>query len=163
MDTKLAQLLKEAGITEYRYFEHPALTTREEYLEYIPDESGLLKTLFLKSKKTNRLFLVTCLTSRKVDLKGLHNELHLGNHDILRFAPEELLYNCLGAVKGATSPFSLINDKDKVVTFFMDKDILNNPNKTIFIHPLVNTATVEMKVSDLKKFFEYTNIIPELF
>ena len=162
MDPRLVQALKDAGVTEYKYFEHPAIVTCEEHAKYLPKETGHVKNLFVKSKKTNKLFLISCLTSRKVDLKELQTELGLGSRDILRFASEELLHEHLGAVKGGTSPFSLINDKEKAVTFFIDKDIMNDPNMEIYIHPLVNTATVEIKSSELKKFLDFIGVTPEL-
>lgn len=163
MDPKLEQTLKDAGATEYNYFEHPAIVTVEEHAKYLPDETGAVKNLFLRSKKTGKLYLVSCLTSRTVDLKELQHQLGLGNKDILRFAPEELLEKHLGVVQGAATPFAMMNDAEKVVTFIIDKDIMADPELPIHIHPLKNSATVTIKVAELKKFLDHINVTPVLF
>lgn len=160
MDPKLEQTLKDAGATDYNYFEHPAIVTVEEHAKYLPSEGGAVKNLFLRSKKTGKLYLVSVLTSRTVDLKELQHQLGLGNKDILRFAPEELLQKHLGVIQGAATPFAMMNDEEKVVTFILDKDIMANPDLQIHIHPLKNSATVTIKVSELKKFLDFIGVTP---
>ena len=163
MDPRLVQTLKDAGVTEYKYFEHPVIHTAEEHAKYLPKEGGPVKNLFLRSKKTGKLYLVSCLASREVVLKELQHQLGLGNKDILRFAPEEYLEKYLGVVRGATAPFAMMNDTERAVTLVMDKDIMSDPDLEVHIHPLRNDATVTIKVSELNKFLNYINVTPLVF
>ena len=70
----------------------------------------------------------------------------------LSFAKAEYLESILGIEPGSVSPFALINDVDKKVLFFLDKNFLNY--EKLNFHPLVNTATINIATSDMIKFIE---------
>ncbi len=71
---------------------HPAIITVAEHAQYLPpDSKGRVKNLFLRSKRTEKLFLVSALVSTNIDLKALQKFFNLGPKDILRFATEDLL------------------------------------------------------------------------
>ena len=160
MDPRLAKTLEDSGVTEYKYFEHPAVETMEEHAKYLPSEEGAIKNLFLKTKKTDKFFLVSCLSSRTVNLKDLQHQLGLENKELLRFAPEEYLEKYLGVVRGSATPFALINDKEKAVRFVLDKDVMSRPELMVHVHPLKNTATVTLRVSELMKFLDFIYVTP---
>ena len=44
--------------------------------------------------------------------------------DIFSFASDVELYNYLKLISGAVTPLGLLNDKDKVVKFYIDENFL---------------------------------------
>lgn len=54
----------------------------------------------------------------------------------------------MNLIPGAVTPLGLLNDKEKKVQFFIDKDFMNNEH-LVGVHPNDNTATVWLKVEDL--------------
>ena len=53
---------------------------------------------------------------------------------------------------GSVSPYSLINNTDKDVNFFLDKEILDF--ELCNFHPLINTKTIQMKTDDCVNFLK---------
>ena len=101
------------------------------------------------------MWLVTCHEDRDLELKSLGTLLAAGR---LSFASQERLMQFLGITPGAVSPFSLINDRSKVVKFAIDRTLLDCP--VIHLHPLVNTITTSVSPKGLERFLEYTGHIP---
>ena len=54
----------------------------------------------------------------------------------LKMASEEMLYEKLGLQPGVVSPFGLLNNKDKDVEVFVDKDIAEEERMSF--HPNTN-------------------------
>ncbi len=128
---------------------HPPLHTVEESKALRGDLPGAhIKNLFLKDKK-GRLFLLTCLENRTVDMKSLHKTLDSAR---LSFGKPDLLWETLGVRPGAVTPFSLINDREneKKVTFALDASL--KESDVIHAHPLHNEATTAISSDDLMKF-----------
>jgi len=130
---------------------HPPLHTVEESKALRGDLPGAhIKNLFLKDKK-GRLFLLTCLENRTVDMKTLHKTLGAAR---LSFGKPELLWETLGVRPGAVTPFTLINDRDeeKKVTFALDSALAENG--PINAHPLHNEATTAISHEGLMRFID---------
>lgn len=130
---------------------HPPLHTVEESKALRGDLSGAhIKNLFLKDKK-GRLFLLTCLENRTVNMKTLDKTLGSAR---LSFGKPDLLWETLGVRPGAVTPFSLINDRgaDKKVTFAIDRSL--QESDLIHAHPLHNEATTAISSDGLAKFIE---------
>jgi len=128
---------------------HPPLHTVEESKALRGDLPGAhIKNLFLKDKK-GRLFLVTCLENRTVNMKTLDKAIGSAR---LSFGKPDLLWETLGVRPGAVTPFSLINDRgsDKKVTFAMDAAL--QESDLIHAHPLHNEATTAISSEGLAKF-----------
>ncbi len=127
--------------------DHPPLFTVEESRELrgaLP--GGHCKSLFLKAKNGS-LWLVVALEDSSVDLKALAKMLGVGT---LSFGKPELLWEMLGVVPGAVTPFGLINDRQHQVNVVLDArmmalDLLN-------YHPLRNDRTTAIATSDLLRF-----------
>ena len=66
----------------------------------------------------------------------------------LTFASSEDLERILGLYPGAVSPLGLLNDKEKQVKFYLDDDF--HDEDIIGMHPNDNTASLWLKVKDLK-------------
>lgn len=73
------------------------------------------------------------------------NEIHLS------FARREELKKILGLEPGSVSPLGIINDKKNLVTLMIEKEL---KNKTLLVHPNVNTKTMSIRFEDLIKFIE---------
>jgi prolyl-tRNA synthetase len=150
---KLHALLAELNIDAKTSSHAPAFTV-EEQAEHVGSIPGTLtKNLFLKDKK-HGMFLLTTLATRDVNMKDFANLMNLSGANV-RFGDEELLKEKLGVIRGAVSPFALINDSNGEIKFCIDKsltevDIVN-------IHPLRNDRTTSISPAALDKFLEHIN------
>ena len=153
-------LLKKLDNSSYSYklFKHGALYTVEDSKNKRGEINGLhSKNLFLKNKK-NKFFLFSCHESRKVDIKVLAKSLSIGN---ISFAKEDHLLKYLGVMPGSVTPFGLLNDKNREIKFYLDKDFILEKN--INFHPLINTATINIKSQGFINFLIENNIKVNIF
>ena len=126
---------------------HDALYTVDDSIQKRGSIPGThTKNLFLKNKKNN-FFLITCEENDEINLKKISKSLNLGN---VSFAKEEYLLKYLGVKPGSVSPFALLNDKNNIVNFFMEKKIYDS--QLINFHPLLNDATITIEKT---KFIEF--------
>jgi Ala-tRNA(Pro) deacylase len=58
----------------------------------------------------------------------------------------------IGTTPGSVSLFGLVNDPDKQVKLFLDKELMNT--EKISFHPNDNTASVVISNADFKRFLE---------
>ncbi len=141
----------------YDRYDHKAVFTVEEAQEHVPPLPGLkLKNLFLCDRKGNHHFLVVTDAFKRVDLKALATILDVKN---LRFGSPERLEKMLGVIPGAVTPLAVLNDLAHRVTLVMDLAIPENG--VMQCHPLVNTATVLIKTTDMISFFHSTGHQPK--
>ena len=137
---------------EYIEHHHPAVYTCEQAdLFYKDVEGGKSKNLFLRNAKGDKHSLVVTESHKTLDLKKLA-EL-LGEKKI-SFASPERLKKYLGLDPGSVSPFGLINDSKKEVVVVIDSSLLEH--KKLHYHPNINTSTLEITTSDLKRFLDFT-------
>ena len=108
-----------------------------------PNYNG--KNIFVRDDKKENYYLVTVLGNKKIDLKKFRIENGLRH---LSFASDVELYNYLKLISGAVTPLGLLNDKDKVVKFYIDENFFKDPF-IIGVHPNDNSATVWLNVNDL--------------
>ena len=66
----------------------------------------------------------------------------------LSFASEEDLLKLLGLAAGSVTPLGVLNDEERKVTVFLDRDFFEESG-LIGVHPNDNTATVWLKAEDL--------------
>lgn len=150
-NTHLIELLQNLGIVTTR-IDHAPVYTSEQASSLIPAEVGSpAKNLFLRDKKGNRHFLVMLDESSQLDLGQLAQ--HIGSTR-LSFGSPERLHEYLGIEPGAVSPLALINDPAHQVELWVEEKLWQA--ESIQCHPLVNTATLVLKMTDLAKFLEYT-------
>jgi Ala-tRNA(Pro) deacylase len=138
--------LAELGI-EARTALHPPVFTVEEaqaHTRHLP--GGHCKNLFLKDKK-DRLWLVTCLDERKVDLNALSKRLGAARFS---FGRAELLREVLGVEPGSVTPLAIVNDEAGRVTHVIDAGLL--AHEVVNCHPLRNDATTAIGTADLLRF-----------
>ncbi|UCH74952.1 MAG: prolyl-tRNA synthetase associated domain-containing protein [Rhodospirillales bacterium] len=148
-DVALLARLDELGIACETHA-HPPLFTVEQSRALRGDLPGAhIKNLFLRDKK-RRMWLVTVLESRDVDLKSLRRR--LGAQGNLSFGNAELLMAHLGVIPGAVTPFAVINDREGQVTMVLDRALL--AQSPINAHPLRNDRTSALTADDLMRFLE---------
>lgn len=142
---------------DVKTYQHDAASTVEEQAVHVGHLQGsLTKNLFLRDKKFG-LFLVTTKADRDVNMKTVGSLLKLAGSN-LRFGDEELLLEKLGITRGAVSPFALLNDKAKEVTFCIDKALLDE--EIINIHPLRNDRTTSITPANLMEFLKHIDHAP---
>ena len=137
----LLQMLTDKGI-RFEITEHvPVFTIDEMLAANLPHPEIVAKNLFVRDDKKRNYYLITVKEDRQVNLKAFQEQ--FGTRK-LSFASENDLMAILGVIKGAVTPFGLLNDAEKKVHFFIDKEF-----DQMGIHPLENTATVWIAAKDL--------------
>ena len=148
---KVLEVLKEMNI-DYEIITHPAAYTTEEADEYVKDREGVFsKTLLLSDKKNKNFYLVIIDDRKRLDIKKLSTL--VGQR--LHFAKEEDLMKKMSLKPGSVSLFGLINNKEKDIKIFIDKEAVEENN--INFHPNVNTATIFISTNDMFKFLNNLN------
>ena len=138
---------------QYEFHEHVAVFTSEQARRLIPPLAGAsAKNLFLRDRKGRRHFLLSLPDDKILDLKSLAVDLKLSG---LSLASPERLQKYLGITPGAVSILSLVNDSEINVEVLVDQDLWQSDK--LQCHPLVNTATLVISLSDIKKFINATN------
>ncbi|MES1256613.1 MAG: prolyl-tRNA synthetase associated domain-containing protein [Acidobacteriota bacterium] len=132
----------------YTRHEHPPIATAEAGAEYWAGiEAAHCKNLFMRNQKGTRHYLVILPYQKRADLRAVAEQIGDGK---LSFASPERLLAHLGVTPGSVSPFGLLNDRDRAVRVFVDRDLA--VAKLISFHPNVNTATVVLAYADFVRF-----------
>lgn len=142
---EIYEFLKNKKIT-YELIEHKAVFNMDELSNLnLPYPEYDAKNLFVRDDKKRNYYLITVKSYKKVDLKLFSKQ---NNTKRLSFASSEDLMSILNLSPGSVTPLGLLNDKDLKVSFYLDKEFLEN-KKIIGVHPNENTATVYLNVEDL--------------
>lgn len=153
---ELLTRLQTLGIV-HRTVEHaPVYTVAESRGLRLDFPGGHSKNLFLRNKK-GRMWLVTCLEDRQIDLKELAGRLDAGRFS---FGSAERLMRHLGVIPGAVTPFAVINDHAGVVHMVLDAGLLEHD--PINFHPLDNAMTTAISAQALLRFLEYADHPPQI-
>jgi len=153
MDKKVYEILKKLEI-DYKLYEHEELFTCDQSQNVFPDLSiWHTKNLFLTNDKKSKYWLIVLSATKKADLKSLANFLW---EKRFSFAREDDLQKYLGIKPWSVSIFWLINNLEKNVDLVIDEYLLEW--EKIFAHPNINTKTLELKISDIKKYLEYLKV-----
>ena len=133
----------------------PPLFTVEDSRALRGDLPGLhVKNMFLKEKKGG-LWLVTCREDRRVRIRDLEREIGAKNTS---FGKPELLWEALGVLPGAVTPFAALNDRQGRVRLVLDRAVLET--EIVNAHPLHNEATIAVSPEGLVRFLEDTGHAP---
>ena len=142
--------LSSLGLAHTTYKHELAFTVEEQTVACKDIPGTQTKNLFIRDKK-HGLFLITTLATREVNLKTVGSLLKLTGAN-LRFGDEELLQDKLKVIRGAVSPFALLNDAANEVVFCIDKALLERD--LINMHPLRNDRTTSVTPNVLTAFLE---------
>lgn len=137
----------------FQIVEHPAVYTTEEADKYIEGKVGVrTKSLFLTNKKKTAFYLVFMDDKKRLDMKRFAEV--VGEKHI-KFASEASLLEKLGLTPGSVSIFGLLNNKEKDVRVYFEKDIVGDVPLTF--HPNDNTKTIFVATQDLFNFLKAEN------
>lgn len=155
-DTVLA-LLNEKGF-ESQTIEHEAAFTVDQAQSLRGQlAGGHTKNLFLKDKK-GQYFMVSALEDADINLKTIHTL--IGGRGRVSFGQADKMEAYLGVVPGSVTLLAALNDDTKQVRIIMDKALADEA--LINVHPLINTATTQMKTRDLLALLAEYNHMPEI-
>ena len=139
------EFIKNRGIW-YEITEHKAVYSMEDLRNVdIPHPEADAKNLFVRDNKKRNYYLITVAGEKKVDLKAFKERF---NTKTLSFASSDDLYDKLKLLHGSVSPLGLLNDNEKKIIYYLDKEFLEKDH-LIGVHPNSNTATLWLKATDL--------------
>ncbi|MFR7990718.1 MAG: prolyl-tRNA synthetase associated domain-containing protein [Anaerovoracaceae bacterium] len=146
---KVKEKLEELGI-ESEVIEHePALTTEQadSFIESI--EGVRTKTMFLTNKKKTAYYLLIMDDQKRLDMKRFAE---LSGGKGIKMASSESLYEKMMLPPGVVSPFGLLNNDEKDIQVYFDREIVSE--KRMSFHPNTNEKTIFLDTVDLFKFLE---------
>lgn len=146
---KVKEYLNAIGI-QFKIVEHEPAYTTEEADKYIEGHDGVrTKTMFICNKKKTNYYMIIMDDSKRLDMNKFKE---IVSEKQIKMASEEALKEKLGIEPGMVSPFGLLNNDEKDVKIYMDKQIITEEIMTF--HPNDNTKTLFITTKDLFKYFE---------
>lgn len=147
MFNKVMYKLNELGIKVQIVEHEPALTTEQadKFIEGI--EGVRTKTMFLTNRKKKNFYLVIMDDAKRLDMdkfKGITEEKQI------KIASAESLAEKMKLVPGVVSPCGLLNNDDKDIKVYIDKEITTQDRMSF--HPNTNEKTIFINTTDLIKY-----------
>ena len=147
---QVANKLQELGIP-FDVVEHPPAFTTEQADSYIEGIEGLrTKTMFLTNKKKTKYYLLIMDDRKSLDM-DLFKDLVSANR--IRMASADSLFEKMQLPPGTVSPFGLLNNPERDIQVYFDKDIVSEDTMTF--HPNTNEKTIFLATQDLFKFLTH--------
>jgi Ala-tRNA(Pro) deacylase len=138
-------------------YEHPPLRTVEDaHVYWDPLPGTQVKNLFLRDAG-KQLWLVVVPGDPRMDTKALAA---LIGSKRLSFGTAELLREVLGVEPGAVTPLAVMNDTARRVRTVLHARLMKA--ELLLVHPLVNTATVQVPPAELVRFMTAQHVVPAL-
>ena len=130
----------------FQVTEHKAVYHMDELSRVdIPYPQANAKNLFVRDDKKRNFYLITVKGDKRVDLKKFRKA---NQTRPLSFGSESELMEILGLTAGSVTPFGVLNDEEKRVKLFLDRDFFESPG-LIGVHPNDNRATDWLRTEDL--------------
>ena len=146
---QVSNKLQELGIT-FDVVEHPPAFTTEQADSYIEDMEGVrTKTMFLTNKKKTQYYLLIMDDKKRLDMDNFKVQV---GADRIRMASLDSLAEKMSLPAGTVSPFGLLNNEEKDVQVYFDKEIIGEERMTF--HPNTNEKTIFVSTRDLFKFLQ---------
>jgi len=155
-DEELMRTLSELAIETVTLSHQPLMTVEDANTQRHLLHGAHSKNLFLKDK-FNKFWMITALDDTSIDLKSAAKQ--LGANKFTFAKPAEML-EILGITPGSVSPFALLNDVSNLVTFVLEKQMLEYSHQNF--HPLRNDRTVTIATNDFLTFLRRINHEPIL-
>lgn len=146
---KVAEKLAELDIP-YQLVEHePALTTEQadSFIEGI--EGVRTKTMFLTNKKKTQFYLLIMDDQKMLDMDHFKD---LVGANRIRMASSDSLFEKMMLPPGVVSPFGLLNNPEKDILVYFDKEIVDEERMSF--HPNTNEKTLFLKTTDIFRFLD---------
>ena len=146
---QVANKLQELGIT-FDVVEHPPAFTTEQADSYIEGLEGVrTKTMFLTNKKKTQYYLLIMDDKKRLDMDDFKVQV---GADRIRMASLDSLAKKMNLPAGTVSPFGLLNNEEKDIQVYFDKEIIDEERMTF--HPNTNEKTIFISTQDLFKFLQ---------
>ena len=146
---QVANKLHELGIT-FDVVEHPPAFTTEQADSYIEGMEGVrTKSMFLTNRKKTQYYLLIMDDKKRLDMDDFKVQVGAGR---IRMASLDSLAEKMTLPAGTVSPFGLLNNDEKDILVYFDKDIVSEDIMTF--HPNTNEKTIFIKTQDLFRFLE---------
>ena len=146
---QVADKLQELGIA-FDVVEHPPVFTTEQADSYIEGMEGVrTKSMFLTNKKKTQYYLLIMDDKKRLDMDDFKVQV---GADRIRMASLASLAEKMTLPAGTVSPFGLLNNEEKDILVYFDKDIVSEDIMTF--HPNTNEKTIFIKSKDLFRFLE---------
>ena len=146
---QVANKLQELGIT-FDVVEHPPVFTTEQADSYIEGMEGVrTKSMFLTNRKKTQYYLLIMDDKKRLDMDDFKVQV---GADRIRMASLDSLTEKMTLPAGTVSPFGLLNNEEKDILVYFDKDIVSEDIMTF--HPNTNEKTIFIKSKDLFRFLE---------
>ena len=134
----------------FNLVEHPPALTTEDADRYIEGIEGVrTKTLFLSNRKKTAWYLVVMDDSKQLDMKRLGEIL---GESRMQFGSAEKLHEKMSLAPGVVSIFGLLNNSEKDIKVYFDKNILSE--SIMSFHANDNSKTVFISTDDMLKFVQ---------
>ena len=145
---QVANKLQELGIT-FDVVEHPPVFTTEQADSYIEGMEGVrTKSMFLTNRKKTQYYLLIMDDKKRLDMNDFKVKV---GADRIRMASLASLAE-MNLPAGTVSPFGLLNNEEKDIQVYFDKDIVSEDIMTF--HPNTNEKTIFISTEDLFKFLK---------
>ena len=133
----------------YERVDHHAADTMEDCLavERVLG-TAICKNLFLTNRQHTAFYLLLMPGDKPFRTKDLSAEIGTAR---LSFAAPEEMERMLGTSPGSASVLGLMCDREREVTLLVDRALLSA--ERIGAHPLVNTASLSLSLSDITDIF----------
>ena len=146
---KVANKLQELGIT-FDVVEHPPAFTTEQADSYIEGMEGVrTKSMFLTNRKKTQYYLLIMDDKKRLDMDDFKVQV---GADRIRMASLDSLAEKMNLPAGTVSPFGLLNNEEKDIQVYFDKEIINEERMSF--HPNTNEKTIFVSTTDLFKFLK---------
>lgn len=146
---QVANKLQELGIT-FDVVEHPPAFTTEQADSYIEGMEGVrTKSMFLTNRKKTQYYLLIMDDKKRLDMDDF--KVQVGANRI-RMASLDSLAEKMNLPAGTVSPFGLLNNEEKDIQVYFDKEIIDEERMTF--HPNTNEKTIFISTQDLFKFLQ---------
>ena len=128
----------------------PALTTEQadQFIEGIPGVRT--KTMFLNNRKKTQFYLLIMDVSKRLDMAKFSQLVDTAR---VSLASAESLYDKMKLPPGVVSPFGLLNNPERDITVYIDRDIM--AQERMSFHPNTNQKTIFLDTSDVLRFLDH--------
>lgn len=141
---------------KYEVIKHDVASSMDDIYEYnLPHKEANAKNIFMRDKKKKNYYLVLIKGSKRLDMKEFREKV---GSTPLSLGSEEDLNKYLHVEGGNVTPLALLNDKEHIVKFYLDKDFFLNEG-LVAMHPFINDHSLYMKTADLVRLLKENNIV----
>ncbi|WP_049617714.1 MULTISPECIES: prolyl-tRNA synthetase associated domain-containing protein [unclassified Streptococcus] len=147
MSQAVRDCLDKMGIF-YEIVEHPPALTTEEADSYIEGLEGVrTKSMFLTNKKKTAYYLLIMDDQKQLDMEAFRE---ISGANRIRMASADSLMEKMSLPAGTVSIFGLLNNPEKDIQVYFDKEIMDQAILTF--HPNINSETIFVKTCDVLEF-----------